>query len=47
MINKFIKMAQSNNVTEGLKAPVSFSMMQNNQFVFLQINLDVKEFNQA
>ena len=30
-----------------LKMPVSFSLMQNKECVFLQINLDVKEFNQA
>jgi len=30
-----------------LKAPVSFSLMQNDQYVFLQVNLDAKEFNAA
>ena len=30
-----------------LKQPASFTLMQNDQFVFLQVNLDVKEFNQA
>ena len=33
--------------SDTLKAPLSFSMMQNNQFVFLQVNLDAKEFNEA
>ena len=29
----------------GLQDPLSFTLMQNEQFVFLQINLDKKEFN--
>ena len=30
-----------------LRPPLSFSFMQNDQFVFMQINLDKKEFNEA
>ena len=30
-----------------LKAPLSFILMQNDQCIFLQINLDKKEFNEA
>lgn len=38
---------QQSNEQQQLKAPLSFSLIQSNQFVFLQINLDKKEFNQA
>ena len=39
--------SENNTPSAALKAPLSFSMMQNNASIFLQINLDTKEFNEA
>ena len=38
-------MVESNTLSGAIKEPLSFSLMQNKQFVFLQINLDKKEFD--